>query len=115
MKKIMIMASAIMMAATLNAEPQSIEPFDKINVEVPARVRVVQGNQYSIQVVSADKKSHDVVYSVENGVLKISTNNSNKLNESPRNTVITIITPADDAIVTTGSEMAKMPIKRNNK
>ena len=116
MKKIMLILSAIMMVANVSAEPKSIEPFDQINVEVPARVRVVQGEEYGIQVISADSNStRNLKYSVVDGVLRIKTESSDMMEASPRNMVITIITPADNAKVTTGDDMAKLVLKKRNR
>ena len=46
----MIMVCVIMMATAANAEPQRVAPFSRVSVNVPARIRVIKGNEYSIMV-----------------------------------------------------------------
>ena len=60
MKKIMILVAAMMMAVTVDASNKSIEnavetpnrmaPFSEVNVNVPSRIRVVQGEDYGVMI-----------------------------------------------------------------
>ena len=60
MKKIMTLVAAIMMAVTVNASNKSVEfaveapgrvaPFSEVNVNVPSRIRVVQGEDYGVMI-----------------------------------------------------------------
>ena len=92
MKKIMTLVAAIMMAVTVNASNKSVEfaveapgrvaPFSEVNVNVPSRIRVV------------------------------STKCTDMLSASGRGTVITVITPAADAIIKTGDDVEPLRRKR---
>lgn len=116
MKKIMTLVAAMMMIATANASNKSVEssvmgahrvdPFSEVNVNVPARIRVVQGDEYG--VLASTAAAYDTTkldYDVRNGVLYIRTDCSEMLSASGRGTVITIITPADIKAVKLGDDV----------
>lgn len=110
MKKIMIMVCVIMMATAANAEPQRVAPFSRVSVNVPARIRVIKGNEYSIMVQTKESTdSTSLKYTVDKGTLRISTTCDEMRQSSGRSTVITIISP-EDTKITTGSEMEKKNI-----
>ena len=70
MKKIMTMVSAIMVAATMNAENVETEAFTETLVNVPARVRFVKGDNYSFSVESENKFiAESVKAAVKDGTL----------------------------------------------
>lgn len=99
------MACAIMMAAAASAEPQRVAPFSKVCVNVPARIRVIKGNEYSIMVRTQEPSdSTSLRYSVEKGTLRISTTCDDMRQSSGQGTVITIVSP-EDTNITTGSAM----------
>ncbi|MDE5561339.1 MAG: hypothetical protein K2J00_06035 [Bacteroidaceae bacterium] len=123
MKKIMTMVAVIMMmaAATANSksieerivEPSAVAPFCEVNVNVPARVRVIKGEDYGVLVsVSAMYDAAKLDYRVKDGVLYISTECSEMFSASDRGTMITVITPADDTNVKVGRDVQLFRRKR---
>ena len=121
MKKIMILVAAMMMAVTVDASNKSIEnavetpnrmaPFSEVNVNVPSRIRVVQGEDYGVMINgTADYDSTLLDFEVRDGVLYISTKCTDMLSASGRGTVITLITPAADALISTGDDV--QPLRR---
>lgn len=115
MKKIMTMVAAMMMLATVNAnnettntanEPLKLAPFTVVNVNVPARVKLVLGEEYGVFANTADILDiTQLDYHVSNGVLYISTDNADMLRASGRGTIITVITPDDGVSIKTGSDV----------
>lgn len=121
MKKIMILVAAMMMAVTVDASNKSIEnavetpnrmaPFSEVNVNVPSRIRVVQGEDYGVMINgTAVYDSTLLDFEVRDGVLYISTKCTDMLSASGRGTVITLITPATDALIKTGDDV--QPLRR---
>lgn len=119
MKKIMIMVAAIMLTASANASnkivehvdklPNRMEPFTEVNVSVPARIRVVQGPDYGVLTQTAvEVDSSKLDYKVKDGVLYISSTFDDMLSATSRETVITIITPIEDARISTGADFRQM-------
>lgn len=116
MKKIMTLVAAIMMIATANASNKRVEnlvmgthrvdPFSEVNINVPARIRVIQGDEYGVMTSTASAyDSTKLEYDVKNGVLYIRTDYSEMLSASGRGTVITIITPTDIKGVKLGDDV----------
>lgn len=116
MKKIMTMVAVMMMFATANAnknntngvvnEPLKLAPFTEVNVNVPARIKLVRGEEYGVIANAANL--FDITqldYQVRNGVLYISTESADMLRASGRGTIITVITPNDDACIKTGNDV----------
>lgn len=116
MKKIMTLVAAVMMIATANASNKGVDnsimdthrvaPFTEVNVNVPARVRVVQGDEYG--VLASTISAYDTTmldYEVRDGVLYISTACHDMLSASGRGTVITIITPANLTAIKLGDDV----------
>lgn len=109
------MACAIMMAAAANAEPQKVAPFSKVSVNVPARIRVIKGNEYSIMVNTQEPAdSSSLRYTVEKGILRISTICDDMRQASGRGTVITIVSP-EDTNITTGSALEMEDVASNKR
>lgn len=119
----MTLVAAIMMAVTVNASNKSVEfaveapgrvaPFNEVNVNVPSRVRVVQGEDYGVVINgTSDYDSTMLDFHVKDGVLYISTKCTDMLSASGRGTVITVITPASNAIVKTGDDVEPLRRKR---
>ncbi len=94
MKKTFILAATIMMAAATYAETSnSISPFETVNVNVPAIVRLVSGDSYSVNVRSTNAYDEQAVrYSVEDGVLRI-TSIDDATTAAPM--CITIVSPSE--------------------
>lgn len=108
MKKIIIMVSAAIFAATMNANPVNTEPFSKVNVNVPGRIRLIKGESYGVSVYAADHKySSSVEFTVKNGVLSIETSSDDMRQSSGKGTVITVITPKEDTMLTSGNDVYK--------
>ena len=123
MKKIMTMVAAIMLTASANASnkivekldklPNRMEPFTEVNVSVPARIRVVQGQDYGVLTQTAmEVDSSKLDYKVKDGVLYISSNFDDMLSATSRETVITIITPVEDARISTGTDFRQIRSRR---
>ncbi len=90
----MILVSAIMMtAATYAQKNTNVTPFDKVNVNVPARVRFVYGENFSVSVRSANSYEASAVRcDVKNGTLTIN-NLGNTANQDEL--YITIVSPVE--------------------
>lgn len=103
MKKMILTLCAIVMAvATTSAQNVETCPFDKVEIDVAARVRVIDGNSYGVNVRSTDKDwAENIKVSVENGVLAISSRNG--YNTEDETTVITITCPTDVDVATSHS------------
>ncbi len=96
MKKMMITLAAIMMAGSMNAKNEKVAPFEGVKFNVPARVRIVYGDEYSVDIQAADSLVASAVrWNVKNGVLNIS---SIDPNEDLGDLCITIVTAGDPTI-----------------
>lgn len=99
MKKMLIMASAIMMATTANAQRVETESFDKVMVNVPARVRVVPGDSYSVNIATSDSiLANSIRVQVENGMLKISSTVEDR-KENDKVLRLIIVTPVEPRVM----------------
>ena len=123
MKKIMTLVGAMIMVVAVNASNKSMEyaveapgrvaPFSEVNVNVPSRIRVVQGEDYGVMINGeAVYDSTLLDFEVKDGVLYISTKCTDMLSASGRGTVITLITPATDAVIKTGDDVQPLRRKR---
>ncbi len=93
MKKMMILVSAIMMALSAKAENMNLNPFEGVNVNVPARVRFVYGETYGVDIQATDSiAASGIRWSVKDGVLKIRSIDDNTELE---NVCITIVSPIE--------------------
>lgn len=102
MKKIMTLASAIMMVAAANAEINNTAAFNEVKVSVPARVRVIKGEKYGVSVKAEEEfQASAVTYTVENGMLKLTTKDRTLFDWEKPSVIITITTP-EDVNITTG-------------
>ena len=96
--KMMAMTAMLVMGA-MSASAKDIDtlPFDKVTVDLAAKVRVIDGDKYSVNVRSTDKDlAEDIKVSVENGVLGISAGAWSE----DETTVITITCPTDIDVTT---------------
>ncbi|MCD8265583.1 MAG: DUF2807 domain-containing protein [Prevotellaceae bacterium] len=74
MKKIIILACAFMMSVASFAKSDcKVSAFDKVSVNVPARVRFVRGDAYSVSVRSTNEQEASALrLSVKDGTLSVS-------------------------------------------
>lgn len=113
MKKMMILVSAIMMVATANAKHVETTSFNEVRVNVPARVRIVAGETYSVNIASINENVADMVNcSVDNGILKIATRDIESLAENNDKLIITIVTPTEPKL-TVGRSMEQVTLRSN--
>lgn len=100
MKKMMILVSAIMMAITANAQRVETASFEEVRVNVPARVRIVAGENYSINIATKNEEVAKAVNcSVKDGVLCINTRDIEAL-DNDNSVRITIVTPRELKVTT---------------
>lgn len=112
MKKMFILISAIMMAAS-NANAKNVEtaPFTGVCINVPARVKVIQGDNYEVNVITKDSLVEKKVQCVVvDGVLRIKTTDKALLEEA-KDLRITIVTPVD-AEISAGRDMEMKIVDR---
>ena len=102
MKKLMIMVSAIMMVATADAKKMETESFSEVRVNVPARVRVLSGDKYSVNINGKEESSIRVT--LKDGVLTLNSRDMESFDAENSRTVITITAP-EDTKVTTGRDV----------
>ena len=96
MKKMMILVSTIMMVATSNAKNVETKPFEGVDVNVPACVRFINGENYEMGVRSTDSiAARNILWSIENGVLKIRSRRTMREDEQKANVCITIVSPVE--------------------
>lgn len=102
MKKMMMMVGAAMMGASSFAvETSNMMPFEDVRVNVPVRVRFVQGDSYKVDVESEDTlAASGIRVKVKDGVLKITSIDEN---ETQSEVFVTIMSPV----------MPKLSVGRN--
>ncbi|MBO4664306.1 MAG: hypothetical protein J5663_07815 [Bacteroidaceae bacterium] len=112
MKKIMTMISAMMVAATMNAENIETEAFTETLVTVPARVRFVRGDNYSFSVESENKiVAESVKAAVKDGTLYFSLKNGLSVEEASENDLTIVITAPGMPEFKTSRNMKAVEIK----
>lgn len=73
MRKLLMLASAMIMVAAVNASEVMTVAFNKTRVDVPARVRFIKGDNYGFSVEARDSViARSVRCTVKNGVLRFS-------------------------------------------
>lgn len=96
MKKMMILVSTIMMVATANAKNVETKPFEGVDVNVPVCVRFINGQNYEMGVRSTDSiAARNILWSIENGVLKIRSRRTVSEDNQKSNVCITIVSPVE--------------------
>ncbi len=113
MKKMMILVSTIMMVATGNAKNVETKPFEGVKVNVPARVRFVNGENYEMGLRSTDNTTaENIQWSIKDGVLTIRTRHESETDQ-PADLCITIVAPIEPKLMV-GSryEVAKVEDNR---
>lgn len=114
MKKIMTMFSALMVAATMNAEKVETEAFTETLVTVPARVCFVKSDKYSFSVKSENKVvAESVKASVKNGTLCFSLSNGLSVEEASDNNLTIVITAPGMPEFKTSRNMMTTEVKSN--
>ncbi len=109
MRKMMMLVCAIMMVAASNAENLNVKPFKGVNVNVPARVRLVYGEKYGIDVQASDSLVASAIrWDVKDGVLSIRMIDEN---EAFDNVCITVMSPVEPKL-TVGRNMELRETKR---
>lgn len=109
MKKMMILVSAIMMAATANAKRVETASFDEVRLNVPARVRIVAGDSYSVNITSTNESLASAVrLDVKDGVLRINTRDVEAFAEEAEKLCITIVTPREPKLTTSRDLQTKV-------
>lgn len=99
MKKMMILVSAIMMVANVNAKSVETASFNEVRVNVPARVRIVAGDTYSVNIAAADNSIAQAIRAdVKDGVLNLTTRNMEVLGETAPSICITVVTPIEPTL-----------------
>ena len=97
--KMMAMAAMMVMSVSASAKDIDTTPFDKVQIDTEARVRIVDGDKYSVNVRSTDQAlAEDIKVSVENGTLAITSTNG-ALPEG-ETMIITITCPTDLDVAT---------------
>lgn len=98
---VMIMAlsmSANVAPETANNELKNFEAFTEAHINLPARVRLVEGDTYSVLVNAADEEVVKAIRcEVKDGKLSFSTANSESISDK---VVITIVSPTLPNVVT---------------
>lgn len=111
MKKMIVMAIAMIMTIAANANEINTNEFNAIRVNIPTRIRMVKGDTYSVIVQASDSiTARSINVSVENGVLKINSRDAEALDNSKLR--ITIVTPTE-MDVTVGRNMEVLSVPRN--
>ncbi len=102
-KMMMILVSAIMMSASsFAAENTNVEPFVGVYVNAPVRMRFVYGDEYTVNVRSADALAASAIrMTVTDGILKI---RSLGESEAMSNVCITVVSPIEPRL-TVGRNM----------
>lgn len=97
--KMMAMAAMMVMGISASAKDIDTTPFDKVQIDTEARVRIIDGDKYSVNVRSTDQAlAEDVRVNVENGTLAITSVNGS-LPEG-ETMIITITCPTDLDVAT---------------
>lgn len=99
MKKMMILVSAIMMVANVNAKSVETASFNEVRVNVPARLRIVSGDSYSVSIAASDVQVANAIRAdVKDGVLSLTTRNIEELGEAVNSLTITVVTPSEPTL-----------------
>lgn len=109
---VMIMAlnmSANVAPETANNELKSTEAFTEAYINLPARVRLVEGENYSVLVNAADEEvAKAIKCEVKDGKISFSTSNGENINEK---VVITIVAPTIPDVFAGKDYKAKLTTK----
>ncbi|MCD8265788.1 MAG: DUF2807 domain-containing protein [Prevotellaceae bacterium] len=110
MKKTMVLATALIVSLAAEAETMGVTPFEEVSVNVPARVRFVQGDTYALDIQAADSlETTSIRWNVEDGVLRISSVDAAE--QQPQSLCITVVSPEAPALKV-GRHMEMKPTSR---
>ncbi|MBR5466263.1 MAG: hypothetical protein IKU79_02470 [Bacteroidaceae bacterium] len=124
MKKILISMVMMMFAFVTNAmdvgsdemlqTPNVLDSFSEVNVNVPARIRLVEGENYGIVISTTSSEFMQMLdYEVRNDILYISTESLEMLKSSGRGTIIYIFTPNHQTSIKLGDDVSYNNRKMN--
>ncbi|MCD8206613.1 MAG: DUF2807 domain-containing protein [Bacteroidales bacterium] len=100
MKKIVMTAMMAMVALFASPETKDVEPFEGVNVNVPARVRFVYGEAYAVEVRAENEYTENCVrYAVKDSVLRISGDQ-----EMEQDSIVITVTCPYEPFVTVGRD-----------
>ncbi|MCD7720852.1 MAG: DUF2807 domain-containing protein [Prevotellaceae bacterium] len=110
MKKTMILATALTVSLAAAAETKGVTPFEEVSVNVPARVRFVQGDTYALDIQAADSlATAGVRWNIEDGVLRISS--VTPAEQQSESLCITVVSP-EEPTLKVGRQMEVKPTSR---
>lgn len=93
-KKLILIASMVMFS--VNAMADAVKPFDRVKVNVPAKVKIVNGDDYLVLVESKDVYTSKLVkYTVKDNTLNITLRWGETSDMDSDNVTITIVTPKE--------------------
>lgn len=111
MKKMMILVSAIMMVANVNAKSVETASFNEVRVNVPARLRIIAGDSYSVNIAASDEHIAKAIRAdVKDGVLSLTTRNIEELGEAVNSLCITVVTPKEPTL-TMGADVLAAEVR----
>lgn len=85
-----------------NANVVDVDAYDVAQIGIPARVRVVKGDKYGVNVIASDKQAEKTVhYSVKNGVIRFYSSAADELENGV--VVINLVVPSVPEIRTLGN------------
>ena len=113
MKKIMTLAIAAIFAVSASAKKiESTAEFSTVKIDAPVHLVIEKGNGYSVNVMSRNKElKYAIKWSVKNGILRISTNDLESLEQSHGRVTVVVTTP-EDVDYKIGNNMKQVPNRR---
>lgn len=121
MKKTMAFVSVMIMALnmsaniapeTANNELTSTEAFTEAYINLPARVRLVEGDSYSVLINTANEEvAKAIKCEVKDGKISFSTTDGENIDEK---VVITLVAPVIPDVIT-GKDFKAMTTNKNGK
>ncbi|MCR5312786.1 MAG: hypothetical protein K6E54_03915 [Bacteroidaceae bacterium] len=82
-----------------NVNVVNVDAYEVAQIDVPARVRIIKGNNYGVNVVALDKQAEKSIrYTVKNGILRFYSRSAEVLDNN--SVVINLVVPATPEIKT---------------
>ena len=107
-----MVGAAMMSASSFAVETNNVMPFEDVRVNVPVRVRFVQGDSYKVDVESEDTlAASGIRVNVKDGVLRITSIDEN---ETQSEVFITIMSPVEPKL-SVGRNMEMKAVEREKK
>ena len=113
MKKILSLAIAAVFVLGVNAQKTTTSEFSSVKVNVPVRLVIVPGRDYSVQMVSKNKELASAVsWNIKDGTLNLSTRDleSFDASDSPVYAIITSPNAVDYAV---GKDMEQVSVRKH--